>query len=530
MKSDAMLPSSLSRIEEMRKTIGLIVGPLAFILILSIPTPESFLQLAREAMQPASPNAEILTLAHGTQVVLALLVLMVIWWITEAIPIPMTAFLPAIVLPVFHVQGTTAHALYVFDTKNVFLNFAHPIIFLFVGGFLLAAAMQKWGLDKRFTLMVLTKFRLANDSRSVLLGMMIVTAFISMWISNTATTVMMLPLAIRILAHMGCTPGNSRFGTALMLGIAWAASIGGVGTIIGTAPNGICISILRGSNLAAIGFLDWMKFGVPYVIILIPCAWIILLKIFPPEVKGMTGGREAMQAEFRALGKWSRGEKITFAFFHLAVLLWISKPFWRNIFPQQLATQLDWIDETVIALGVVLLLFLIPVNWKEKKFVLDWSDAGIIDWGTLLLFGGGIALSDAMFRTGLAYWIATSFVSIAGTPSTFVLLVIIVLLIDFLTEVTSNTAVTSMMVPIIISIASGVGANPIVLSIGAAVASSMAFMLPVATPPNALVYATGFIRISDMAKAGFILDILGWIMTIAIIYGIAHLLFGMFVM
>ena len=512
--------------ENYRHIIGLFLGLLIFIIIILLPTPQSFISIAQKSYNTVQLNREVLELAYSTKIVLALLLLMIVWWITEAIPIPATALLPGVLLPLMHVIGIANGKAFLFNSKNVFINYANPVIFLFLGGFLLAAAMQKWGLDRRLTLFLLTKGELANSSKKIILGVMCVSAFLSMWISNTATTAMLLPLGIGIITQSGINPQKSNFGKALMLGIAWAASIGGVGTIIGTPPNGICVSILGASKIADINFVDWMKFGVPFVILFIPVAWFLIIKVFPPEIKSIEGGKELLLKQRAEFKNFSRGEKATIIVFIIAVLLWVSNPFWNYIFSESFAESLSSFDEYVIGLFAALLLFVIPVDLKNKKFALEWTDTKFVDWGTLILFGGGIALSDAMFKTGLASWIATSFVGIIGNPSTILLLFLIVLLIALLTEVTSNTAVTSMMIPIVISIARGSGADPITLSIGTALAASMAFMLPVATPPNALVYGTGLIKIKDMFRCGFILDMLGWIFTVFIVYVFADKIFG----
>ena len=269
-----------------------------------------------------------------------------------------------------------------------------------------------------------------------------------------------------------------------------------------------------------------MKFGIPYVVLMIPMAWAILISLNPPEIQSLPGGKRRLLEERAQLGLLSRGEKLTIAAFLLAVILWISNPFWGTLLPSFIIERISWFDEYSIGLLVGVICFLLPIDFKNSKFLLDWHDTKFVDWGTLLLFGGGIALSDAMFKTGLATWIATSFVSVLGTPSTFVMMVAIVFLVDFLTEITSNTAVTGMIVPIVISIAISTGENPITLAIAAAIAASMAFMLPVATPPNALVYGTGYIKLKDMVRNGFVLDILGWLMTIGVLYFIAGWLFG----
>jgi len=513
------------------RRIGFLLGIGLFLLVVSLPTLGAFRAIAANAAAtvPGSSPAE---LASSLQIVFALVLLMVTWWLTEAVPLPATALLPAVVLPFFHVVGVHQHSLFSFSVRNVLVNYANPIIYLFMGGFLLAGAMQKWKLDRRFTLWMLTRGSIANDARSILLGIMLVTAFLSMWISNTATAAMMLPLGLGVLSLLGTRPGQSRFGTALMLGIAWAASIGGVGTIIGTPPNGIALGILNSTfagdpGYHSISFLEWMGIGVPYVIIFIPVAWWVVLKTNPPEVTRIEGGKQKMLEQQQTLGPLSAGEKRTIGVFLLAVLLWLSNPFWVHLLPDALFHRLEWINEYSIGLTVGVLLFLIPVSLKNAEFVLDWRDARFIDWGTLLLFGGGIALSDAMFKTGLAAWIATSIVSELGTPSTLVMLLVIVILVDFLTEITSNTAVTSMMVPVVISIALRTGESPVTLAVGTALAASMAFMLPVATPPNAIVYSSGYISIRDMVRSGFVLDIAGWIFTLLVMLVIGDWLLGM---
>ncbi len=513
------------------RATGFIVGILLFVLLAFLPAFGTLQTAAERIISQSNASIDATTLARSMQIVLALLVLMVVWWITEAVPLPATALLPPVVLPFFHIVGLQGKTVFEFTPKNILLNYASPVIYLFLGGFLIAAAMQKWKLDRRFTLWFLTRGNIANDTRSTLLGMMLVTALLSMWISNTATAAMMLPLGLGVLSFTDAKPGESRFGTALMLGIAWSASIGGIGTIIGTPPNGIALGILNSTlgnspDYQRITFLDWMKFGVPYVIAFLPVAWLVLLKLYPPETRSLPGGKKRLLEEQSKLGPMSSGEQGTFAVFLLAVILWVSNPFWESLLPNSLFSHLLWIDEYAIGLSVGLLLFLIPVDFSNGIFLLDWKDTKFVDWGTLLLFGGGIALSDAMFKTGLASWIANSFVGFFGTPSTLVMMFAIVFLIDFLTEVTSNTAVTSMMVPIVISIALQTGENPVALALAAAIAASMAFMLPVATPPNALVYASGYIRITDMMKAGFWLDILGWFFTVGILVVVANWIFG----
>ncbi len=514
-----------------RTTVGFLLGLSLFFLVLVLPTFDSFLQtastLVAELQAPLTP-AE---LAHSMQSVLALALLMIVLCLTEAIPLPATALLPAALLPLLHIVGSHRGPVHEFTFANVVVNYANPVIYLFLGGFLIAAAMQKWKLDRRLTLWILTRGNLAGDSRKILLGMMSVTAFISMWISNTATAAMMLPLGLGILSSVGCRPGESKFGTALMLGIAWSASVGGMGTIIGTPPNGIALGILNttfGNDPAyhRITFLDWMLFGVPYVVLFIPVAWFVLIKVFPPEIIAIVSGKGRLLEEYNTLGGLSRGEKGTIAVFILAASLWVLVPFKEHILPATVAAHLEWLDEYAIGLFAGVLLFFIPVNVRKGEFLLNWHDTRMVDWGTLILFGGGIALSDAMFKSGLATWIAHSFIGTIGTPSTLVMMLAIVLLVDFLTEVTSNTAVTTMMVPVVISVARATGENAVALAVATALAASMGFMMPVGTPPNALVYSTGYIKLKDMIRAGFILDILGWLFTVGVIVVFGVWVFG----
>jgi sodium-dependent dicarboxylate transporter 2/3/5 len=362
---------------------------------------------------------------------------------------------------------------------------------------------------------------------------MCATAFISMWISNTAAAAMMIPIGLGLLSMFEAEPGKSRYGTAVMLGIAWAASIGGVGTIIGTPPNGIALGILN-STLGAdpsyrpISFLGWMSFGVPYVVVMVPVAWLLLLKRHPPEVVKLSGERERLLQEYAALGPWTGGEKGTLSVLSLGVTLWITNPFWGAILPSALAARLASVDEYSIGLICGVLLFLVPAGRAGKGFLLRWEDTEFVDWGTLILFGGGIALSDAMFRSGLASWIVVPAVGLFGAPSPLLLLIIVVFVMWTLTEVTSNTAVTSMMVPVVIIVASQSGVNPVMIAVGAAVSSSMAFMLPVATPPNALVYGTGRVPLRDMVRDGLALDLIGWVLTTMFIYLLADKVFGIF--
>ncbi|MGB9664307.1 MAG: SLC13 family permease [Ignavibacteria bacterium] len=518
------MENSFSKFDKIRSAIGFLVGPTIFILILLLPAPKSF----NDFIQSSHPNLSIIQIneiSYSMKIVLALLLLMIILWVTEAIPIPVTALLPAIILPIFKVNGILDNEIFYFNSKNVLANYANPIIYLFLSGFLIARAMQKWNLDKRLTYSILSIKNLANNPKLIILALVSISAFLSMWISNTATTAMLLPLVIGIISLTKSTD-NHNFAKALALSIAYGASIGGIATLIGTPPNGICVSILRTSGVSDINFLDWMKLGLPITLISIPVIWLTLIKIFSINEIEIPNGREFISNFKAELGSISKGEKLTLLSFFILLILWLSNPFWVKIFPENIYQQLTYFDENIIALTIALTMFFTPVDWKNRKFILDWNDSKFIDWGTLLLFGGGIALSDSMFKTGLAGWIAINSISLIGNSNNFIILITVILLIDFLTEVTSNTAVTSMMLPILLSISSGLNIDGKLLALGATFASSMAFMLPVATPPNAIVYGTGYLKITDMIKAGFLLDILAWLIIIFVLYIFGNLIFG----
>ncbi len=501
--------------DKIRGNLGLFLGLILFLAILLLPIPQTFIEYSKSTLSANENTTEVLKLAYSMKVVLSLMVLMIVWWISEAVPIPVTSLLPGLILPIFHVYGFQDGKFVNLDGRNIFLNYANPIIFLFLAGFLIAGAMQKWGLGRRIALWILTRGNIAKSPGRVLFGLIVATAFISMWVSNTATAAMMLPIGLGILNKLN-VDYKSGYAKAMMLGIAYSASIGGLGTIIGTPPNGIAVSILEKGNIARINFLEWMSFGVPFVILALPILWLVLKLVFKFELKFDEEVKEVLMNEKRKFGKLSRAEKLTLAGFSLAVFLWTTNPFWSLI--PVLGRKLEWFDEYLIAVFGCVVLFILPVDLSKRKFVLDWGDSKYVDWGTLLLFGGGIALSDALFKTGLANVMANEFIKIFGHPSPFLLMFVIVIFMDLLTEVTSNTAVTSMMVPILISISSGIGINPVVLVLPATLAASMAFMLPVATPPNALVYGSRYVTLLDMLRAGFILDIVMWLYISSMFY------------
>jgi len=511
--------------------IGLVLGAVGLLTVVALPPFEVFTRHAATTLglSPDAPNVS--ELARGTQATLGILTIMVIWWLTEAVPIPITALLPGLLLPLLHVTGVRDGTFIAFNAKASFAAYASPIIYLFLAGFLLAGAMRKTGLDRRITLEILSWSPVMRGPGTILLVVMAITAGLSMWISNTATTALMLPVALMILQQLGQTPDENSgkkpaFGIVMMFGIAWAASIGGLGTIIGSPPNGIVVGILHDQGIAEVNFLQWMEMGVPISVLGILAAWGLLMLQYRPKIGDTTAGLQAMRRARSKLGALGIDEIATLVVFLLAAVLWISHPFWHDILPAAVFRRVERFGISEIGLLCAVLLFVFPIDRIDWRAVLDWRDAKYVDWGTLILFGGGIALSDAMLRTGLTDWFATSFVNVVGHPGPWFSLSMLVLLIAFLTEVTSNTAVTSMMTPVLIGLAPRLGLPPLTLCLACAMATSLAFMLPTATPPNALVYASGYFRIGQMARAGLLMDLIGRIILVAGLYYIAGAFLG----
>ena len=465
------------------KKIGLFLGPLLFVLTLMF----------------FNPNG----LNDPSKAVLASTLWIAVWWITEALPIAVTALLPIVLFPL---TGGM-------DLSSTSGAYGHKFIFLIMGGFIIAIAIEKWNLHKRIALNII--YFIGTDIKKIILGFMVATAFLSMWISNTATSVMMLPIGIVIIKQLREHPGsdqneNLNFGKALMLSIAYSASIGGIATLIGTPPNMVMAGIIAQTYDYEISFLEWFIFGFPVMIILLFVCWIYLTRwAFSFKQKKFPGGREEISRLRKELGKISYEQKVVAFVFASAGICWISRSFiLQNIFPA--------IDDTIIAIFFALLLFTLNSKTKGEK-ILKWDEAVKMPWGILMLYGGGMSLAKAFESSGLAIWIGNQ-LSVLGSFDLIVLLILLVATINFLTEVTSNLATTAMLLPVLAPIALEFDLHPFVLMAAAAVAASCAFMLPVATPPNAVVFGSGYLRIPDMVRKGFFLNLISIFIIALMIY------------
>lgn len=475
----------------MRARIGLMAGPVAFGLMLVVAPPDGMSLMAWR------------TAAVG--------VLMATWWISEAIPIPATALLPLVLFPLLGIASIGAAT----------APFANPVIYLFLGGFLLAMALESCGLHKRLAISILSL--VGTRPANLIGGFMAGTAFISMWVSNTATVVMMLPMATSVMAlSRGADMVNERqsrsFEVALLLGIAYAASIGGLGTLIGTPPNALLAGFMLESYGITIGFVQWMLLGVPLVIISLPVAWYLLTKVLQRVgTSEIAGGAALLDDERRAQGPLSRAEWIVGSITALTATAWVTRPLFERWVPA--------LTDTGIAIAGALLVFIIPFSWRPLRFALDWKQAERLPWAVLILFGGGLSLAAAIQQTGLAEWIGTALGAIGGWP-VFAVIAIVTLVVIFLTELTSNTATAAAFLPVVASLAVGMGADPMLLAIPTAIAASCAFMMPVATPPNAIVYGTGRVTIPEMATAGIWLNLFFVMLLPVFVYLVAGRVFG----
>ena len=454
-------------------TLGLVLGPLLFAFVQFGPSAEGLSAEATAALAVA--------LWVGT------------WWVTEAVPIAVSALLPIVLFPLTGALdlGTTTAA------------YGHKYVFLYLGGFLLAIAIEKVNLHRRIALFIIAS--IGTRMRMIVLGFMVATAFLSMWISNTATSVMMLPIGLAIIAQYRDhpdTPENehTQFGKMLMLAIAYSASIGGIGTLIGTPPNLVLAGIVKELYGVEIGFLEWMLLALPFSILLLTLCWVYLTR-FAVKLKAddFTGGVEEIKRQREALGPIHRDEKKVGIVFLLTAVAWISRSF-------LLSPILPAIDDTIIALSAGIALFVIRGS-NGKGAILSWDDSKRIPWGILILFGGGLAIAQGFKDTGLAQWFAEQLITLEFLPL-IVMTLVLVASINFLTEITSNLATTAMILPVLAPLAAAMGVHPYIFMIGATLAASCAFMLPVATPPNAVVFGSGYVSMKDMIRAGLGLNLI----------------------
>ncbi|MBN8587389.1 MAG: DASS family sodium-coupled anion symporter [Rhodothermia bacterium] len=478
---------------EKRQLVGLVLGPMLMMIMQLLPAPEGMSVAAWNTASAA--------------------VLMATWWITEAIPIPITSLLPIVLFPlmgVLKIDEATA-------------PYADPVVYMFMGGFIIALAMEKWNLHKRIALSIIQA--VGTSPERLIFGFMISSAFISMWINNTATTMMMLPIAlsvVRLLYEEGENPNQRNFVIVLMLAIAHASTIGGLGTLIGTAPNMFFAGFMNKTYGIQISFVQWMLAVLPMVVVSIPIVTLILTRIvFPIKMKEIEGAKEMVVREKKGLGKMTTAEKWVGLAFFLVAFLWVFK----SLSEPLLGIKTPFLSDAGIGITGCVLLFLIPLNLKKGVFVMDWPSATKLPWELILLFGGGLSLAEAIGTSGLAKWIGASLGALNVLPM-FLLLFTIVVLTIVLTEFTSNTALAATLLPVLGPVAMQMGENPLLLLIPATIAASTGFMMPVGTPPNAIVYGTGYIKVTEMIRAGIWLNIFFAFLVSMFAYTIITWVFG----
>jgi sodium-dependent dicarboxylate transporter 2/3/5 len=418
---------------------------------------------------------------------------MACWWITEAMPLPVTSLLPIIMLPVFKIV----------PLKDALIPFANPIIFLFLGGFMLSTAMEKWNLHLRIGLGVISK--IGTGGKSILGGLMIATAFMGMWISNTATTIMMLPMAVSMAMLLTRKPdgtdtpmGNNLLAKAMILGVAYSAIIGGLGTFVGTPTNAILQGHMSKTYGYSFSLADWMSFGVPLLLFLLACTWGLLTFFFVRKAYISPDVKSLVQNAYAKLGPMCREEKIVLLVFATVASLWIG----GRMIGDALGLK---IDDAVVGIIGAMMLFLIPTDKSMEKFALTWKDTARIPWGILIFFGGSLAVSDALTSTGVTSWLSIQLEAMQGLNILFIVLIVVLLLI-FVSEMMSNIATITAFLPILSAMAAAMNINPLIILVPATLAASCGFMLPGASAPNALAYGTGHLKIRDMIRTGVIMD------------------------
>lgn len=455
------------------KKIGLVFAPLLFFMVVNLP-----FHLVSET----------------GDAVIAVALWMVVWWITEAVHIAVTALLPLVLFPLLRVMSAA----------DAGANYGSPIIFLFFGGFVLALALEKVNLHKRIALTIIKMT--GTTPNKVILGFMIATAFMSMWISNTASTVVMLPIAISVIKLLiddedGFTKGDRNFSLCIMLGIAFSANAGGIATVIGTPPNSVLIGILENEFQIEISFLKWMTMGLPFSIMMVTLCYLVLVTLmFPCNDIKFTASSNVISDELKKLGTISKEERRVLTIFAITVFLWITRTLINHIFPGLK------LSDTIISLIGAISLFSIPLNFQKGHFVLHWNDTSKLPWGILILFGGGLALAKGMASSGLVDMITEAIRG--GGFSPLIVVCLLILLMLFMTELMSNVALVAVLAPVVAGIAIGLNIPILNVLIPVTMASSCAFMLPMATPPNAIVFASGYVKVNQMVRAGVLLNFL----------------------
>jgi len=470
--------------------IGLLLGPLLFISTLLFFHPEN--------------------LSLEGKYVLAITLWIATWWITEAVPIPVTSLLPIILFPL---TGTM-------EGSAVVSSYGNDIIFLFLGGFFIATAMEKWNLHRRIALFIIAV--IGSSTQRIMLGFMLATGFLSMWVSNTAAVMMMVPMALAITAQVAATlKGHehqsdlTKFEKSMLFGVGYAGTIGGFATLIGTPPTIIFAGQVRELFGVEVSFASWMMFAAPLMLVVLFSTWFYLVKIaFKINLKQLPGGKELIQKERQKLGKISYEEGIVAVVFVFAAFMWITKDFfWSG--EGALILELTGISDGMIAMVATIFLFLIP--GKVSARILDWADSKDIPWGVLLLFGGGLAIAAGFQSSGLSAWLGQQLTVLDGLHIFFIIAGATILIM-MLTEITSNTATATMIMPILASLAIALNIHPFAIMASCAIAANCAFMLPVGTPPNAIIFGTGKIKIIEMVRTGFALNIFSTILIVLFAY------------
>lgn len=478
----------------------------------------AFLIVPAESLD--STGQVIAGLSNIGRAVVAVVVLMAILWVTAALPVAVTALLPLVLFPLC--TGG------VIGVKAAAAPYAHEMVFLFMGGFMISMAMRQWGLHRRLALHAM--LLIGTEPRRLVGGLMVSCAFISMWVSNTATAIMMLPIAMSIIelvsselsrtgsANMRRTGEPFNFAICLMLGIAYSASIGGIGTLVGTPPNALMAAFLKDNYNIEMSFAKWSVMVLPLVIVFVPLVWLLLTRIiFPIRINSIPGGRALIRKELEDQGHMSRGELMVSIVFAVTAAAWMTRPLLTRLTLPSGMRPLAGLTDPGIAIGATIVLFCLPVDLKRGIFALNWRQASKIPWGILILFGGGLSLAAALKTSGVTEFIGRSASNLQNLPA-WVMVLLACSIPAMASELTSNTASTAILLPIFAAVAEGCGINPLLMVIPATIAASFAFMMPVATPPNALIFASGEITILRMCKAGVWMNIVGVVLVMLNMY------------